>query len=72
MKPRKKRLIIKHDNLEKRNENIYNEYASLWATGIREALIIEQLADKFFLSRSTLYRIILKQSRMPKQQAELF
>ena len=67
-----KKEIIKLDNLSKRNENIYKEYASLWATGMREALIIEKLAERFFLSNSTLYRIILKQSRMPKQQVELF
>jgi len=39
------------------------KYAELWGTGKREELIWPELELEFHLAKTTLYRIVLKQSR---------
>lgn len=49
-------------NLRKarRDQMIYDDYAALWATGLREELIWPHLDAKYHLSEATIYRIVLK------------
>lgn len=39
---------------------IYDDYAALWQTGMREELIWPVLDKKYHLAESTIYRIVLK------------
>lgn len=43
---------------------IYAMYAELWGKGLREELIWPELVLAFHLERDTIYRIVLKQSRI--------
>jgi hypothetical protein len=43
---------------------IFEDYAALWATGIREEFIWPHLSSKYHLEESTLYRIVLKQKNV--------
>jgi Mor family transcriptional regulator len=52
---------------EKRNEAIMEDFASLWGSGLREELIYPQLSEKYYLSLSTLYRIVLAHSKKQKK-----
>ena len=48
---------------QKRDSLIYEDYAKLWGAGQREELIWPELEKKYYLSASTIYRIVLKQSK---------
>lgn len=48
---------------EKRDKLIFDDYAKLWGTGKREELIFDELSEKYFLERDTLYRIVLQQKK---------
>ena len=50
--------------INRRNKMIYAKYAELWGSGLREELIWPELVLAFHLERDTLYRIVLKQSRI--------
>ena len=50
--------------INRRNKLIYAKYAQLWGEGQREELIWPVLMLEFHLEQSTLYRIVLKQSRI--------
>jgi len=54
----------KESHLNRRNKLIYNRYAELWGQGLREERIWPQLEEDFFLEKATLYRIVLKMSRI--------
>ena len=58
--------------IDRRNKLIYEAYAELWGKGQREELIWPQLTVQFHLEENTLYRIVLKQSKMAlKAQPQL-
>lgn len=44
----------------KRDQMIYDDYAALWATGMREEVIWPVLDAKYHLAEKTIYRIVLK------------
>lgn len=50
--------------INRRNKLIYEKYAELWGQGLREELIWPELVLMFHLERDTLYRIVLKQSKI--------
>ena len=50
--------------INRRNRLIYEAYAALWGAGQREELIWPELRLAFHLEEDTLYRIVLKQTRM--------
>jgi hypothetical protein len=47
---------------------IYDDYAALWATGLREELIWPHLDKKYHLSEATIYRIVLKITRIKEKE----
>lgn len=52
------------DKIQKRNEQIMEEYNELFFKGMmRQEICIKQLADKHFLSENTVYRIMLAASK---------
>jgi len=53
-----------HSLINRRNKLIYLQYAELWGQGLREELIWPKLVLAFHLERDTIYRIVLKQSRI--------
>jgi len=50
--------------INRRNKLIYEQYAILWGKGLREELIWPELVLAFHLERDTIYRIVLKQSKI--------
>ncbi|PLW90006.1 hypothetical protein [Mucilaginibacter sp.] len=50
--------------INRRNKLIYEKYAELWGQGLREELIWPELVLAFHLERDTIYRIVLKQSKI--------
>ncbi|MBB6131356.1 hypothetical protein [Mucilaginibacter lappiensis] len=50
--------------INRRNKLIYAKYAELWGQGLREELIWPELVLAFHLERDTIYRIVLKQSKI--------
>lgn len=50
--------------INRRNKLIYEAYANLWGQGQREELIWPQLSLQFYLEKDTLYRIVLKETRI--------
>jgi hypothetical protein len=56
---------MRNNNLiNRRNKLIYAAYADLWGKGLREELIWPELVLAFHLERDTIYRIVLKQSKI--------
>lgn len=49
--------------IDRRNRLIYEDYATLWATCIREEFIWPHLSLKWHLEEATLYRIVLKHKK---------
>lgn len=54
--------------INRRNKLIYEAYAELWGKGQREELIWPQLTTQFHLEEKTLYRIVLKQSKIVSEK----
>jgi len=54
------------DLITRRNKLIYEQYATLWGSGLREELIWPKLVESFHLQQDTIYRIVLEQSRIAK------
>jgi hypothetical protein len=54
--------------INRRNRLIYEAYAELWGKGQREELIWPQLTIQFHLEEKTLYRIVLKQSKIVSER----
>jgi hypothetical protein len=50
--------------INRRNKLIYEKYAEFWGQGLREERIWPELVLLFHLERDTLYRIVLKQSKI--------
>lgn len=49
-----------------RNERIYAMYCELWQDGLREEKIWPQIKEKYHLEETTIYRIVLKQTKTSK------
>jgi len=52
----------------KRDQMIYDDYANLWSTGMREELIWPILDAKWHLAEATIYRIVLKITKQKEQE----
>jgi len=51
-----------------RDKLIYDDYANLWATGMREELIWPVLDAKYHLAETTIYRIVLRITKEKEQE----